>query len=875
MGLLARNIAIILDASGDIDSRNPEGLLAANEGTWATIPEASWVEGVPATLDLADYYSLALSTYALVLDGAVSGVTLVGSVLTYSGTGSGEASYVVSATNTGVTVNYPGSFIVHIQAVSGADSIAPCKPTRLQASATAYNEVVISGDVPADIKSGAPLASNIDGIKLYRNGTPLTTIPVSGASVPEFVGVEIGTESPSPSFTQSNSDWLVTSAGIRIGQTADQCGLVYNPITGDAVAHVYVESFADVVNAFAKAALMARETLDAGSAFVMQLVFGDQTKGVKGEYRGTTGASAGNIVAALTAINWPCHLWLVRQGDTWTGFAGTGDSTPTQIFSTTQALAQTLYWGLATSSQSDGNTIDVQYRQAWVQQLPRWSHTDSTVSASTAYSYTASAEDASNNESAQSSAVSATTPAAPSDTTAPSVPSGLTLTANGQDQLVAAWSASTDASGIRGYVLSVSDTENGTYTPRTEVSGTTDTITGLSASTTKWAKVKAIDNAAAANESAFTAAVSATTDAAPPDPLTDVTILSVQALSQTALRFTIAAVPGAHHYGIRTATAQVGPFGRVTESDSTTTTIDVDQLGSGVAFVAGGTYWGQIRAFSSDESLSSPSWGTAVSGTTLETPAQGTILKAVNFDTDTVGAIPSNVSLSGDFWVPDGLSAVSSSHAREGTKSVRLHITKESTFAQQDALNNRAEMNLGVQPTYNQRRWVGFSIYIPSATVNNQGGGSDIVTQWVHHHGTTSSSALNPDLILYATSRFTIRHRYEGGDASIDCGAVTPNVWHDWVAEFIIHKTAGVVRIWQNGTLKYERIGNTVRNVVADEAAGYITKHGCYSYYYATTQNTYNASPSQREMWIDAIRHGDANSTYASVAPVGDRLGAS
>src|SRR5207302_773289 len=53
------------------------------------------------------------------------------------------------------------------------------------------------------------------------------------------------------------------------------------------------------------------------------------------------------------------------------------------------------------------------------------SFTDTSVSASTTYSYTVAAYDAAGNVSAQSSPASATTPAPP-DTTPPSVPTGLT-----------------------------------------------------------------------------------------------------------------------------------------------------------------------------------------------------------------------------------------------------------------------------------------------------------------------------------------------------------------------------------------------------------------------------------------------------------------
>ena len=73
-------------------------------------------------------------------------------------------------------------------------------------------------------------------------------------------------------------------------------------------------------------------------------------------------------------------------------------------------------------------------------------YTDTGLTASTAYTYTVSAFDAAGNESAQSSAVTATT-LAPSDTTAPSVPTGLAATATGPDTVDLSWTASSDDMG--------------------------------------------------------------------------------------------------------------------------------------------------------------------------------------------------------------------------------------------------------------------------------------------------------------------------------------------------------------------------------------------------------------------------------------------
>src|SRR5205814_2088580 len=83
---------------------------------------------------------------------------------------------------------------------------------------------------------------------------------------------------------------------------------------------------------------------------------------------------------------------------------------------------------------------------------PATSTSDTGLTASTSYSYTVLAIDNANNASAQGTAASATTPACP-DTSAPTVPTGLSATAASCSQIDLSWTASTDTggSGLKGY----------------------------------------------------------------------------------------------------------------------------------------------------------------------------------------------------------------------------------------------------------------------------------------------------------------------------------------------------------------------------------------------------------------------------------------
>src|SRR5207302_322985 len=89
------------------------------------------------------------------------------------------------------------------------------------------------------------------------------------------------------------------------------------------------------------------------------------------------------------------------------------------------------------------------------------SFTDTSVSASTTYSYTVAAYDAAGNVSAQSSPASATTPAPP-DTTPPTVPTGLRANAVSSSQINLSWTASSDNVGVSGYRVYRGGTQIGT-----------------------------------------------------------------------------------------------------------------------------------------------------------------------------------------------------------------------------------------------------------------------------------------------------------------------------------------------------------------------------------------------------------------------------
>ncbi len=198
------------------------------------------------------------------------------------------------------------------------------------------------------------------------------------------------------------------------------------------------------------------------------------------------------------------------------------------------------------------------------------SYSDTSLTASTNYSYRVRATDANSNLSTYSSTVSATTSSGSGDTTPPSAPTGLTATVASGSQVNLTWTASTDNVGVTGYRIERCQGSGcSNFTQIATTTGTSYSDTGLTASTSYTYRVRATD--ASSNLSAYSSLVSVSTPAGSGDtqPPTAPTNLAVLASSSSEVDLNWGA-----------ATDNVGVTAYLIERCSTTGCSNFAQLGS-------------------------------------------------------------------------------------------------------------------------------------------------------------------------------------------------------------------------------------------------------------------------------------------------------
>ena len=168
---------------------------------------------------------------------------------------------------------------------------------------------------------------------------------------------DIGSVGAAGSACEESGRFEVDASGADIWNSSDEFHYVYQSLSGDGEIIARVVSL-DNTNQWAKAGVMMRNTLDANSAFVLMSMSPNpngQGPSYTLQQRNTAGeAMAGGNNIGPVAAGFPYYVRLVRQGNTFSGYASATNGNWSLLGSRTVAMGSTIYVGLAVTSHNDG-----------------------------------------------------------------------------------------------------------------------------------------------------------------------------------------------------------------------------------------------------------------------------------------------------------------------------------------------------------------------------------------------------------------------------------------------------------------------------------------------------------------------------------------
>uniref|UniRef100_UPI0023EDEA41 PKD domain-containing protein n=1 Tax=Eudoraea chungangensis TaxID=1481905 RepID=UPI0023EDEA41 len=170
---------------------------------------------------------------------------------------------------------------------------------------------------------------------------------------------DIGNVAADGSACVDNGVYQVEASGRDIWNSSDEFHFVHQSLTGDGEIIARVVSLEDT-NDWAKAGVMMRNGTAANAKMVLMALSPNPLNvgiAYNFEDRPTTGATmtpSANNIGPIAVGSYPYYLRLVRQGDTFTGYASATNGNWQQLGSRTISMSETIEVGLATTSHRDG-----------------------------------------------------------------------------------------------------------------------------------------------------------------------------------------------------------------------------------------------------------------------------------------------------------------------------------------------------------------------------------------------------------------------------------------------------------------------------------------------------------------------------------------
>ncbi|WP_248516266.1 glycosyl hydrolase [Salinarchaeum laminariae] len=292
----------------------------------------------------------------------------------------------------GTTLTVPANSMATTTGSGGGGGTAPSAPTNLSSpgqtessvdldwdhdgSNTAYYNVYRDGSFETTSSSTAATITGLSAGTSYSfhvtaddgngNQSPdSNAITVStdsdGGDGGAWSNQDVGSVSTAGSTSTSGGTRTVQGAGSDIWGSADAFHYVYQEVSGDVTVTANVTSIENT-HGWAKAGVMVRETLDAGSVHGMASV--TPSNGTAFQRRTSTGGSSATTAGAdSSGAYW---VRIERSGDTITAYESGDGSSWTEIDSATIAMSDSVYVGLPVTSHASGTLCEATFESVSV-----------------------------------------------------------------------------------------------------------------------------------------------------------------------------------------------------------------------------------------------------------------------------------------------------------------------------------------------------------------------------------------------------------------------------------------------------------------------------------------------------------------------------
>lgn len=214
---------------------------------------------------------------------------------------------------------------------------------------TSSSREIIFTNVQAN-QSGSYTATHTNSSGCQSTQTFSLTVNPPPSNLPSpWQTADVGAVAAAGSANYSNGTFTLTASGADVYDFADEFRFVYQSYSGNVTVTARVGSLTNT-NAWAKAGVMIRESLNANSTNIAMLL--TPSNGFNFQYRNGNGAGSSSTGNASGSIpNW---VRITRSGNTITGFRSTDGTTWTQTGSVTITLPSSVYVGFFATSHNDG-----------------------------------------------------------------------------------------------------------------------------------------------------------------------------------------------------------------------------------------------------------------------------------------------------------------------------------------------------------------------------------------------------------------------------------------------------------------------------------------------------------------------------------------